>query len=73
MASCPGAREHLRMAVMLQGKVVFIAPTKPLVNQQVDACRKFMGMPEVSLGEAVHLTLPEQWMLPVDQVMRKSV
>ncbi|KAI3429818.1 hypothetical protein D9Q98_010131 [Chlorella vulgaris] len=27
-----------------EGKVVFVAPTKPLVAQQVDACHSFMGM-----------------------------
>ncbi|EIE24101.1 P-loop containing nucleoside triphosphate hydrolase protein, partial [Coccomyxa subellipsoidea C-169] len=26
-----------------EGKVVFLAPTKPLVHQQMDACQKFMG------------------------------
>ena len=65
MASCPTATEHLRLAFTLQGKVVFVAPTKPLVNQQVDACRKFMGMPEVSVGGAARL--PDPWMFPVDQ------
>jgi len=28
------------------GKVVFLAPTKPLVSQQVEACHKIMGIPE---------------------------
>ena len=28
------------------GKVVFLAPTLPLVHQQVDACFKIMGLPE---------------------------
>ncbi|KAI0651647.1 hypothetical protein C8Q79DRAFT_49688 [Trametes meyenii] len=28
-----------------QGKVVFIAPTKPLVAQQIDACHKTCGIP----------------------------
>lgn len=29
------------------GKVVFLAPTKPLVNQQVEACYGIMGIPQV--------------------------
>ena len=31
----------------MQGKVVFVAPTKPLVNQQIDACYEFMGVSKV--------------------------
>jgi len=30
-----------------QGKVVFVAPTRPLVAQQIDACYRFMGVPKV--------------------------
>ena len=30
-----------------QGKVVFLAPTRPLVNQQIEACYRFMGVPKV--------------------------
>lgn len=30
-----------------QGKVVFMAPTKPLVAQQKEACRVVMGIPQV--------------------------
>ena len=28
----------------VQSKVVFVAPTKPLVSQQIEACRRFMGL-----------------------------
>ena len=28
-----------------EGKVVFVAPTKPLVAQQIDACHKTCGIP----------------------------
>ena len=28
-----------------QGKMVFMAPTKPLVAQQIEACYKIMGIP----------------------------
>ena len=31
----------------VQGKVVFLAPTKPLVHQQLDACQHFMGSAKV--------------------------
>lgn len=33
--------------VSVQGKVVFVAPTKPLVNQQIQACYEFMGVSKV--------------------------
>lgn len=36
-----------------QGKVVFVAPTKPLVAQQIDACHKTCGIPG---SAAVELT-----------------
>jgi ERCC4-related helicase len=29
-----------------EGKVVFMAPTKPLVAQQITACYQIMGLPE---------------------------
>lgn len=32
----------------MQGKVVFVAPTKPLVAQQIHACYRFMGIPKVT-------------------------
>ena len=32
---------------VVQGKVVFVAPTKPLVNQQIQACYEFMGVSKV--------------------------
>ena len=32
---------------VFQGKVVFMAPTKPLVAQQIQACHKIMGIPQV--------------------------
>lgn len=33
------------------GKVIFMAPTRPLVNQQIEACRKIMGMPLSDIAE----------------------
>ncbi|KAJ1972097.1 3'-5' DNA helicase [Dimargaris xerosporica] len=36
-----------------QGKVIFMAPTKPLVAQQIGACYDYCGMP---LGDTVELT-----------------
>ena len=29
---------------ILQSKIVFVAPTRPLVSQQIEACRRFMGL-----------------------------
>ena len=33
------------------GKVVFMAPTKPLVAQQIEACFKIMGIPQIETME----------------------
>lgn len=34
-----------------EGKVVFLAPTKPLVAQQISACYDIMGVPEEDTAE----------------------
>ncbi|OWF50822.1 Fanconi anemia group M protein [Mizuhopecten yessoensis] len=34
-----------------QGKVVFMAPTKPLVAQQIEACYNIMGIPQADTAE----------------------
>ncbi|KAI4504437.1 hypothetical protein M0802_000908 [Mischocyttarus mexicanus] len=36
-----------------RGKIVFLAPTKPLVAQQIDACYNMMGIPSI---ESIELT-----------------
>jgi len=36
-----------------RGKVVFLAPTKPLVAQQIHACHEIMGIPS---DETIELT-----------------
>ncbi|XP_070164974.1 DEAD-box ATP-dependent DNA helicase Fancm [Polyergus mexicanus] len=33
------------------GKIVFLAPTKPLVAQQIDACYEVMGIPSIDMIE----------------------
>ena len=33
------------------GKIIFMAPTKPLVNQQIDACFKITGLPQTVTQE----------------------
>lgn len=33
------------------GKVIFMAPTRPLVKQQVDACYDIMGIPMEATAE----------------------
>jgi Fanconi anemia group M protein len=34
-----------------QGKIIFMAPTKPLVAQQIDACYNIMGIPNQDTAE----------------------
>lgn len=34
-----------------QGKVIFMAPTKPLVAQQIEACYNIMGIPEADTAQ----------------------
>jgi Fanconi anemia group M protein len=34
-----------------EGKIVFLAPTRPLVSQQLDACYKVMKIPERDTAE----------------------
>lgn len=45
--------QKYRSKVFVQGKVVFVAPTKPLVNQQIQACYEFMGVSKVYFPAAV--------------------
>ena len=35
------------------GKLIFMAPTKPLVNQQLDACQHIMGFDPADLSPAM--------------------
>ncbi|XP_055624811.1 uncharacterized protein LOC129767689 isoform X2 [Toxorhynchites rutilus septentrionalis] len=48
-----------------RGKVIFMAPTKPLVNQQIEACYKIMGIPKSDTAEMTgkqkKSTRPELW------------
>ena len=34
-----------------QGKIVFTAPTRPLVAQQIEACFNIMGIPQSHMAE----------------------
>ncbi|XP_049624293.1 Fanconi anemia group M protein isoform X2 [Suncus etruscus] len=47
------------------GKVVFMAPTKPLVAQQIEACYRVMGIPQAHMAELTGstqaLTRKEIW------------
>uniref|UniRef100_A0A8C5W1F0 RNA helicase n=1 Tax=Microcebus murinus TaxID=30608 RepID=A0A8C5W1F0_MICMU len=47
------------------GKVVFMAPTKPLVTQQIEACYQVMGIPQFHMAEMTGstqaLTRKEIW------------
>lgn len=38
------------------GKIVFMAPTKPLVAQQIEACYKVMGIPQAHMAELTGMT-----------------
>ena len=35
-------------------KIVFMAPTKPLVQQQIEACFNIMGIPQIEVSDAIH-------------------
>lgn len=40
------------------GKIVFMAPTKPLVTQQIEACYNIMGIPQLDIAEMTGKMLP---------------
>ncbi|XP_031436050.1 Fanconi anemia group M protein isoform X2 [Clupea harengus] len=42
------------------GKIVFMAPTKPLVAQQIEACYKVMGIPQEHMAELTGSTPAHQ-------------
>ncbi|XP_034432232.1 Fanconi anemia group M protein isoform X1 [Hippoglossus hippoglossus] len=42
------------------GKIVFMAPTKPLVAQQIEACYKVMGTPQAHMAELTGSTAAKQ-------------
>ncbi|KAM7403196.1 hypothetical protein PAMA_003900 [Pampus argenteus] len=42
------------------GKIVFMAPTKPLVAQQIEACYKVMGIPQEHMAELTGTTAAKQ-------------
>ncbi|KAL5008399.1 hypothetical protein ScPMuIL_013980 [Solemya velum] len=43
-----------------QGKVVFMAPTKPLVAQQIEACYNIMGIPQKDTAEMTGNMFPTE-------------
>ena len=43
-----------------QGKVIFMAPTKPLVAQQSDACYKTVGVPKGHMCQMTGQMAPEK-------------
>ncbi|KAL0018444.1 hypothetical protein WJX77_010041 [Trebouxia sp. C0004] len=55
-----------------EGKVVFVAPTKPLVNQQIEACYEFMGVSKTSIeeltGSCKRLDRQDLWELPYKRI-----
>ncbi|XP_068194449.1 Fanconi anemia group M protein [Antennarius striatus] len=42
------------------GKIVFMAPTKPLVAQQIEACYNVMGIPQIHMAELTGTTAAKQ-------------
>ncbi|KAJ8308327.1 hypothetical protein KUTeg_013201 [Tegillarca granosa] len=42
------------------GKVVFMAPTKPLVAQQIEACYNIMGIPQIDTAEMTGNMPPQE-------------
>jgi ERCC4-related helicase len=46
------ARCFTNSSILLEyiGKVIFLAPTKPLVTQQINACHSIMGIPEEDIA-----------------------
>ncbi|XP_037096932.1 Fanconi anemia group M protein isoform X2 [Syngnathus acus] len=42
------------------GKIIFMAPTKPLVAQQIEACYKVMGIPQGHMAELTGTTAAQQ-------------
>lgn len=42
------------------GKIVFMAPTKPLVAQQIEACFKVMGIPQAHMAELTGIKIMTQ-------------
>ena len=44
-----------------RGKVVFMAPTKPLVAQQIEACHEIMGIPSEQTVELTGTLLIPFW------------
>lgn len=50
------------------GKIVFMAPTKPLVAQQIEACYKVMGIPQAHMAELTGeftLTTKKHCIIPI--------
>ncbi|ELT99493.1 hypothetical protein CAPTEDRAFT_222339 [Capitella teleta] len=43
-----------------QGKIVFMAPTKPLVAQQIEACYNVMGIPQSDMAEMTGAMQPKE-------------
>ncbi|XP_070530215.1 Fanconi anemia group M protein-like isoform X2 [Cardiocondyla obscurior] len=41
------------------GKIIFVAPTKPLIAQQIDACYKVMGIPSADMVELTGAVTPK--------------
>ncbi len=50
------------------GKLLFLAPTRPLVSQQIEACFNLVGIPREDIGELTGTTSPE---LRLEQLKKK--
>jgi Fanconi anemia group M protein len=43
-----------------EGKIIFMAPTKPLVAQQIEACHNVVGIPQHDTAEMTGQMLPKE-------------
>ena len=54
-----------------EGKVIFMAPTKPLVAQQIDACYHIMGIPRDDTAEMTGINILSSYPFQATDVIHK--
>lgn len=53
--SCMPSQLNQFCQLSCAGKIVFAAPSRPLVMQQIEACHNTVGIPQVSLRNNIHV------------------